>query len=404
MFFERVQGNDVYNAALNPPFAYQPVATNVLFSNPNTNVNTGATSTQSFPSGLTNIKYNYPPPGTMNWSLGVQHQLLPSVVAALQYVGSDGWDQNDDRAINTLPLSKSDASCPLFSLPTTDPNYMSPTSANAAYCDRFAVKAGKVQTNAYRQFPGFAGITQEENETNSIYHSLQAGVRFENKWGLTSQLAYTWSHLIDSAPNDLASIPNPFDARYGRGSGGFDRRQVFNASFVYGLPFAKHSSNMLAKTVIGDWGISGVVVDQSGLPQAISYNGTDTLGLGGGTSNRPNLISKVTYPHTKSAWMSTSSFSDPTAPWNGGGNQGFGNSGKDAVVGPGLVNLNLTLTKNIQLTGHEGPNIELRFESFNTLNHTQWGSIDSANHDGNFGQVTGVYSNRILELGGKLHF
>ncbi len=24
IFFERVQGNDVYNAALNPPFAYQP--------------------------------------------------------------------------------------------------------------------------------------------------------------------------------------------------------------------------------------------------------------------------------------------------------------------------------------------------------------------------------------------
>ncbi len=34
MFFERVQGNDVYNAALNPPFAYQPTATNVLLLQP----------------------------------------------------------------------------------------------------------------------------------------------------------------------------------------------------------------------------------------------------------------------------------------------------------------------------------------------------------------------------------
>ena len=42
MFFERVQGNDVYNAALNPPFAYQPSATNVYFSNPNTSALTGA--------------------------------------------------------------------------------------------------------------------------------------------------------------------------------------------------------------------------------------------------------------------------------------------------------------------------------------------------------------------------
>ena len=36
LFFERVQGNDVYNAALNPPFAYQPQANNVYFSDPNT--------------------------------------------------------------------------------------------------------------------------------------------------------------------------------------------------------------------------------------------------------------------------------------------------------------------------------------------------------------------------------
>ncbi len=58
MFYERVQGNDVYNAALNPPFAYQPSATNVYFSNPNTSALTGLTTTQSFPSTLTNIQYD----------------------------------------------------------------------------------------------------------------------------------------------------------------------------------------------------------------------------------------------------------------------------------------------------------------------------------------------------------
>ena len=50
MFFERVQGNDVYNAALNPPFAYQPSATNVYFSNPNTSALDRATTSQTFPS------------------------------------------------------------------------------------------------------------------------------------------------------------------------------------------------------------------------------------------------------------------------------------------------------------------------------------------------------------------
>jgi hypothetical protein len=116
------------------------------------------------------------------------------------------------------------------------------------------------------------------------------------------------------------------------------------------------------------------------------------------------MVSKVTYPHTQTAWFSTSSYADPTAPWAGGTGQGFGAAGKDNVVAPHLINFNLSLTKTIQLTGHEGPNIELRFESFNTFNHTQFSGMDASSHDGNFGQITSVYSNRILELGGKFHF
>jgi hypothetical protein len=368
----------------------------VFFSNPNTSVNTGATTSQTFPSALTNIKYSYPPEGTGNWSLGVQHQVMPSVVAVLQYVGTTSWDQNDDRAINTLPLSKVDAACPSTIMSPSDPNF--------AYCDRKGVKSGTLLANIYRQYPGFAGITQEENNTNQNYHSLQAGIRFENKKGFTSQLAYTWSHQIDDVGADLNSVPNPFNTRYARGSGAYDRRHIFNASYMYTLPFYKHSSNLVAREILGYWGISGITVFQTGLPQNISYNGSDTLGLGGGTSNRPNLVSKVTYPHTQAAWFSTSSFADPTAPWDGGTGQGFGNSGKDVVRQPRLVNFNLSLVKTIQLTDHEGPNIELRFESFNTFNHTQFSGMDANSHDGNFGQITSVYSNRILELGGKFHF
>jgi hypothetical protein len=143
---------------------------------------------------------------------------------------------------------------------------------------------------------------------------------------------------------------------------------------------------------------------ESGTPQPIAYTGLDTLGLGGGTNNRPNLESKVSYPKKIGAWFNKSSFQDPTAPWNGGTNQGFGNAPKDAVVGPGRFNWNLSLFKNIPLTAHEGPMIELRFESFNTFNHTQFQNIDTNSGDGNFGGVTGDYGPRTLELGGKIRF
>ena len=106
LFFERVQGNDVYNAALNPPFAFQPLATNVYFSSPTTSAITGATAAQSFfPSAMTTLQYRYHNPGTAMFSLGVQRQLAQSVVAVVQYVGSRGWDQSIDIPINTLPLT-----------------------------------------------------------------------------------------------------------------------------------------------------------------------------------------------------------------------------------------------------------------------------------------------------------
>ena len=103
MFYERVQGNDVYNAAQNPPFAYQPSATNVYFSNPNTSALTGLTTTQAFPSTLTNIQYQYKPPGTAQFSLGIQRELAPSVIGVMQYVGTLGWTQNNDRGSIPYP-------------------------------------------------------------------------------------------------------------------------------------------------------------------------------------------------------------------------------------------------------------------------------------------------------------
>ena len=379
IFYERVQGNDVYNAALNPPFAYQPSATNVYFSNPNTSAQTGLTTTQTFPSTMTVLGYNYHPPGTGMFSFGIQRQVAPSIVAQVQYVGSRGWDQSDDRAINTLPLSD--------------------------IANRQLVATGKKNANLVRIFPGFAGITIEENESNFAYNSFQAGVRMENRHGLTVQLAYTWSHEIDEVSNDLNAVSNPFDLSYDRGSGALDRRHIFNANYVYTIPFFNNSDNKFLHHVLGGWEFSGVTVAQTGVPINIRYTGADTLGLGGGTTNRENIIGPIGLPHTAAAWFTTSSFGNPVAPWNGGANNGFGNAKKDAVVGPGLFNFNLSLFKNIILTSREeGPRLQLRFESFNTFNHTQFLGIDTGSADANFGKVTSTYDPRVLQLGAKLSF
>jgi hypothetical protein len=378
IFYERVQGNDVYGTDTNPPFAYQPSANDVYFSNPHTSALNGAVASNPvFPASLGALDYYYPPPGTAQFSLGVQQQIAPAIMAMVQYVGSSAWDQNDQRAVNTLPLSD--------------------------LTDRQAV-AGGANSNLYRQYPGWAGITDDENASNFNYNGLQAGLRMENKHGLTAQFAYTWSHQIDEETDDLSSISNPFNLRYDRGPGGYDRRHIFNTSYIYNIPFALHASSMAERSLLGGWVFSGMTTLETGLPQNVTWNGADTLGLGGGTTNRPDVAGTISGPKTQKAWFNPAAFAEPVPQWSGGGNNGFGNAGRNAVRGPGLANWNLSLFKSFALNESSTTRFELRVESYNSFNHTQFSGLDLGATDGNFGQVTSANDPRVFQFGGKFLF
>jgi hypothetical protein len=311
------------------------------------------------------------------FSLGAQRELAPSVVGVLQYVGTTGWHQNDDRSINTLPLSNLAA--------------------------RQNVAAGTADANQFRQYLGYASITQEEQTTNSSYHSLQSSLRVENQHGFTVQFSYTWSHEIDLANGDLTRLSNPFNQEYDRSSGALDRRHIFSANYIYNLPFFKNG-NFLERQALSGWQISGITVANSGTPVTVSY-GPDTLGLGGGTSNRANFVpgASAKGPKTQKKYFNTAAFSAPVAPWLGGPNDGFGNSGKDKVVGPGRFNTNLSIFKSFPIM-KEGLRLQIRAESYNTFNHTQFQNLDSGLTDGNFGQVTSAWDARSFQFGGKLLF
>ena len=393
LFYERVQGNDIYNLSTNAPFAYQPSVNDVYFSDPHTNDLTGATSTVPVAAASeTNLRYYYPDPATVQYSLGVQHQLAPSVVAAVQYVGSNGWNQDDLREINDLPLS--------------------------ATAEREAVATGgknglNANANLYRPYLGYGNLRQEENAVNFNYNSLQAALRMDARHGLSLQLAYTYSHELDIESADLTTddqqgtggtLSNPYNPRYDYGSGNFDRRHIFNANYIYTMPFFAHGSAW-QRTALGGWQLAGVTQAEAGTPVNITYNGPDTLGLGGNTNDRPNVVGQVSFPKTQKQWFSTSAFADPVAPWNGGTTNGYGNARKDTIVGPGLFNWNLSLYKDFPLTAQaEGPRLQFRVETFNTFNHTEFNSIDTGTNDSTYGQVTNTYDPRELQFGGKILF
>ena len=64
---------------------------------------------------------------------------------------------------------------------------------------------------------------------------------------------------------------------------------------------------------------------------------------------------------------------------------------------PGRFNLTTSLYKSFQI--YEQVSFQLRFESFNTLNHTEFNSVDTGS-----GKLNGTNDPRNLQLAGKFTF
>ena len=319
VFYERVQGNDIYGADTNPPFSYQPKASNVRFSSPTTSwsgVVTPPTSLPAAPAGVNSISYYYPNPATAQWSLGVQRELAPSIVFGMQYVGTGAWSQNSKIEQNDLPL--------------------------ADLANRETVAQGG-NANLYRPYLGFSNILQSTDPVNSNYNSLQTALRMEKRHGLSLQLAYTWSHEIDWTTAEPGSATLP-------------RIPTTSATIVVRERLTAATSSPQTTSTIFPSSPIPVATWNGRLPEAgrypesrrlrpdrtfsggwvdsLTYNGPDVIGLGGNTTNRPNVVAPVTYPHQQKAWFTQGSFAAPAAPWTaaGAGGTGFGNADKDAVV------------------------------------------------------------------------
>ena len=391
-FFERIQGNDIYNVAPNEPFTNVPSANNVGFTNPSaTWAGTGGVASKPlFPQGLTTFNTYYPAPGVAQYSLGVQHELAPSLIWVSQYVGNLAWHQESGVQVNNYPLST-----PL-------------ATRQAAATGGLSSAQGELA----RTYPGYAGINQQSNVATGSYNSFQTGVRQQNKHNLSFEVDYTYSHEIDSQTGsvDMQTAPNPWDLKYGKGSGSLDRRHMVNINYMYKLPVFTNASGVV-HSVLGGWEIAGTAVAETGLPWAgANTPGSgypDSIGLGGGYTNYPNFSGKVHLPKAKDSngiyqWASPLGFSKPTPSWEGGPNLGFGNAGRDVVPGPGRLNFTTSLYKSFNFT--EGTRIELRAESFNTFNHTQFSGFHNSVNSSNFGEVTGAQDPRVFEFGGKFVF
>jgi len=399
-FFERLQGNLIYNSGTVSPFAITPKAQQVYLDDPHTSLATGATAaTPFFASGEYAMAQSFPMPAVAMFSLGVQHEISPAVIAVVQYVGNLAWHQEQYIHMNNFPLTTD------LAVRAKGGNLSSYTNGSGVVVNLPASGQGRVAGNSqsFRTYQGYDTITSMINNTNGSYNGLQAGLRAQGKWGLSGEIDYTYSHEIDIQSGDNGCCTsNPWNIKYDKGAGSYDRRHMLSANYVYHIPFFNKSQGVL-KTVAGGWEIAGTVIDESGTPFSVGNSNGDTIGLGGGYTNRANASGKAKYSKQLKNFFDKSTFSNPTPAWLGGANLGFGNSHKDALVGPGRVNFDTSLYKNFAFTERAG--FQLRIESFNTFNHLELNGLVTNVGDSNFGQAArSDWGPRFLELGGKFTF
>lgn len=395
IMYERIQGNDMYNAGGNVPFAAGVTLKNVLLADPHTQAASGVPFA-ALPIVATSItgmsRNNYKLPVSAQYSVSLEQALGQKAVLTVAYVGNQNRHQSDWREIN-LP----DAS--LLSC-LTDASTC--TGAQPSY-------------NQVVPYQGYHQVRIAFDEGNSHYNSLQTSVRGRVARDLQLQAGYTLSKAMDPTTGggngfDLDNVANSYAGwRYDVGPSVFDRRHVLFVNFVYDIPLFRDTPNRAAKAAFGGWQVSGIITMMSGAPLNVNYTANkNTGGLQYNVSsvipnatNRPDLTGSISYPHKVGEWFDPSAFTAP-APGT------WGNLGHDALRGPGRDNWNMTLLKSFNFT--ERARLEFRVDAFNLWNHTQFvgnvqqGGIDTNLGDSNFGAVTNAYDPRVLQLGLKLVF
>ncbi len=398
VMYERIQGNDMYNAGPNVPFSTNINFSNVELENPGTQLRNGqplvAPITVASITGLD--KVNNKLPVSYQYSFGVQRALSSHTVLAVQYVGNQNRNQNAYLETNLPDLTTQ--------IPALFANN------NADYNKRV-------------QYLGFHSIRQTWDQQKSHYNSFQAELHSQIRHDLQLQAAYTASRAIDPATGnngvgDLSNYDNPYNLNYDSGPSGLDRTHIAFVNFIYDIPFLKNSSNKLLKSTVGGWQVSGIVTLTSGEPIHISEGGITNCAQGAnnpssctgsliGTGNissiipnadnRPNVNGSVRYPKTVKSWFDKSAFS-PTAAGT------FGNLGFNSIRGPGRQNWNLSLFKAFVFSETRGSKLEFRAEFFNAFNHTEFNNVSNTFTNGDFGAVTSAHDPREIQLGLKLYF
>jgi hypothetical protein len=405
VFYDRPQGNTVFDLVQNPPTTTQPT----LFFGNIADIGTGQALLA--PPSLVAIDREGKIPTTYAYNLGVQYKLPFEAVLDVSYVGTSGQHLLQRRSLNAPAYGAA------YLAQNQDPTQVTPgaTVFNGAQA---------LTPDLLRPYQGFGQIQYIEPAASSNYHSLQTSLNRRFAKGLLMGVNYTWSKALGTQSNDLPGItgfgaPNNLDNRRANyGPLDFDRRHNLTINGVWRLP--KFTQSHALGYALNDWQLSGIFRYVTGQPYNITVNvpGVSAYTLTG-TQNvegaRIVLLKNPGNGHSSDPYrqFDVTAFALPTP-----GSTSF-ESGRNFLYSSPINSLDMSLSKRFRFK--EKVEMEFRLDAFNALNHTQFDGVGStftgpvggttpdnlAKEFGNptgFGGVTSVRRPRNLQLVGRIQF
>lgn len=361
--------------------ANPPNLINITLTSPTTSKVSSVVLSKGFPVGLlspTNlanpnifgIAANFPMPTINQWNFSVQRQITGTMSATVAYVGSSSSYLSGLNDINQ------------------------PTPGTGA-------------VNPRRPFQQWGQIEYQSPYAHSSYEGLQASFEKRFSRGIVATGSYTYSHSLDNVLNHEDGVGGAFpqdrtnsDAE--KASSGFDIRHRFVTSLVYELPVGKQGGflggSALTRTLFHGWQTGGIFVAQTGyaFTPTVSPNPANTTGPA-----RPDRICDGNLDSGQRSvdqWFQTSCFK-PAAAFT------FGDSGRDVLVAPGLVNLDFLLQRNFYY--RENRYVEFRTEFFNVTNSAHFNAPNAVIGTAPAGKITTTLPgapDRQIEFALKLWF
>lgn len=392
------------------------------------------------PQSVTGLPNHYKSPATYAWNLGIQHDMGHGLLLDFSYVADVNRHNTSTLNDEQLPYGVNFA--------CNGGTYATSAGCGSGYQFQDPTKgAGTILPTAFLDgalaYPGYTGLNQMYTNLNSNYNSLQAQITKRFGRALTMNASWTWSKVMQwsqsgfsgTSPTSNDPICNqPFAiqgicipvnvARAADYNDNGNHKHNIVTNFTYHVPNGQWNNGFLRQALNG-WVLEGTYEYASGAPGFVTEStSTDNLTGSGGWGTRVNLVpTQSPYSKTGNNGFNYLNF-NAFAPSTGGPGVctgvytscGWGNSGAYNYIGFPTDNLDVSLFKDFQLGKSESRKFEIRWETYNTLNHTEFTSLASTsltlNSSGQalqtsnttFGQASNTNPPRIMALAAKLMF